>query len=241
MRSETRHQLKQDAFSRVTIEAAGKTAHWSIEHRDVLVRVAIALVVVLGLGLGAWYRLNTQDEKASLVLTQAVRTLETPLRAPGTPAQPDFPSYETSKERADAAGKQLQSIVNDYPHTRTADVARYFLGVNAAGVGDSAAAERWFKEAASNGGAEVASLAQLALASIYADSNRPKEAVTIYQQLIAKPTNSVGKVTAQLQLAALYQATNQPLDAKRLYEEIKKANATNEAGSVAAQKLNEMK
>jgi len=241
VRSETRHQLKQDAFSRATIEAAGKTVHWSVEHRNVLVRVAIALAVFMALGLGAWYHLSTQDEKASLVLTQAVRTLDTPLRAPGTPAQPDVPSFETSKERAEAARKQFQSIVDDYPHTRTADMARYFLGVTAAGIGDNATAERWFKEASSQGGAEVASLAQFALASIYAETSRTKDAVNIYQQLIAKPTNSVGKVTAQLQLAEVYQSNSQPLDAKRLYEEIKKANATNEAGSLAAQKLTELK
>ena len=83
--------------------------------------------------------------------------------------------------------------------------------------------------------------AHFALASIYANSNRTKDAVALYQDLIAKPTNSVGKVTAQLQLAELYQSTNQPLDAKRLYEEVKKANASNEAGSLAAQKLTELK
>jgi len=241
VRSETRHQLKQDAFSRATLEAAGKTVHWSVEHRDVLVRAGIALVVLLAVVLGGWYYLNQQDEKASVVLSQAVRTLETPLRAPGTPAQPDFPSFESEKERSEAARKQFQSIVDNYPHTRTADVARYFLGVTAAGVGDNGTAERWLKEAASHGGTEVASLANFALASVYADTNRPKDAVALYQQLIAKPTNSVGKVAAQLQLAELYQATNQPLDAKRLYEEIKRGNAQNEAGAVAAQKLAELK
>jgi TolA-binding protein len=241
VRSETRHQLKQDAFSRVTIGAAGKTVHWSVEHRDTLVRAVIALVVLLALVLGGWYYISKQDEKASLVLSQSVRTLETPLRAPGTPAQPDVPSFESAKDRGEAARKQLQSILDSYPHTRTADMARYFLGVNAANLGDSVTAERSFKDAASSGGAEVASLAHFALASIYANSNRTKDAVALYQDLIAKPTNSVGKVTAQLQLAELYQSTNQPLDAKRLYEEVKKANASNEAGSLAAQKLTELK
>ena len=31
MRAETRHQLKQDAFSRVTMGAAEKTADWTVE------------------------------------------------------------------------------------------------------------------------------------------------------------------------------------------------------------------
>lgn len=241
MRSEARHQLKQDAFSRATIEATGKTVEWSLHHRDLLVRGGIAVVVVLALGLGGWYYLNTQDEKASVVLGQAVRTFDTPLRAPGTPAQPDFPTFETAKERAAAGSKQLQSIVDSYPHTRTADMARYLLGTTAASIGDNASAERWLKEASKSSGADLSSLAQFALASVYADTNRSKDAIGVYQQLIAKPTNSVGKVTAQLQLAEVYQSTNQPLDAKRLYEEIKEANMASEAGALAAQKLNEMK
>ena len=46
MRAETRHQLKQDAFSRVTIGAAEKTAHWSVEHRNTLTIAVIAAVVI---------------------------------------------------------------------------------------------------------------------------------------------------------------------------------------------------
>ena len=65
--------------------------------------------------------------------------------------------------------------------------------------------------------------------------------MTLYQELINKPTISVSKVTAQLQLAELYQTNNQPLDAKRLYEQIKKDNPSTEAGQMATQKLAALK
>ena len=52
MRAETRHQLKQDAFSRVTIGAAEKTAHWSVEHRNTLTIAGVAIVVVAAAVLG---------------------------------------------------------------------------------------------------------------------------------------------------------------------------------------------
>ena len=67
----------------------------------------------------------------------------------------------------------------------------------------------------SAGNREVSSLAKDALAALYAKTNRTKESVALYQELINKPTDSVSKVTAQLQLAELYQNSNQPLDAKR--------------------------
>jgi TolA-binding protein len=241
VRAETRHQLKQDAFSRVTIGAAEKTAHWSVEHRNTLVAVAIVIVVITAAVVGGWYYLSAQDEKASFELAQAVRTLGTQIRPAGTPAQPDFPSFASAKERSDAAKKQFQAIVDKYPHTRTADMARYFLGVTAATAGDNGAAESSFKAVASTGNKELASVAKLALAALYGNTNRTKEAVALYQELINQPTASVSKATGQLQLAELYQTSNQPLDAKRLYEQIKKDNPGPEAVQIATQKLAELK
>ena len=241
MRAETRHQLKQDAFSRVTIGAAEKTADWTVEHRTTLIIATVVAIVLIGGVIGGWYYLNTQDQKASLDLAVAVRTMETQLRAPGTPEQPDFPTFTSAKERAEAARKQFQAIVDQYPHTRTADMAHYFVGVTSQTLGDNAAAEKNFKQVISSGNREVASVAKEALAALYGQTNRAKDAAALYQELINKPTVSVSKVTAQLQLADLYQNSNQPLDAKRIYEQIKRENPGNEAGEIATQKLAQLK
>jgi TolA-binding protein len=241
VRAETRHQLKQDAFSRVTIGAAEKTAHWTVEHRQTLIISAIVAVLLVAGVIGGWYYLSAEDEKASFDLAIAVRTMDTQLRPAGQPEQPDFPTFTSGKERAEAAKKQFQAIVDKYPHTRTADMAHYFLGVSSVSLGDNATAEKDFKAVASAGNREVASLAKDALASLYGSTNRTKDAAALYQELINKPTASVNKVTAQLQLAELYQNSNQPLDAKRIYEQIKKENPGNEAGQLATQKLAELK
>lgn len=241
MRAQTRHQLKQDAFSRVTIGAAEKTAHWSVEHRNTLVIAVVILLVIAAAGVGGWYYLSAQNEKASLDMTLAIRTLEAQIRPAGSPAQPGVPSFTSSRDRAEAARKQFQTIIDKYPHTHSADVSRYFLGVTSATEGDNAAAENDFKAVASSGDKELASIAKLALATLYVNTNRSKDAVTLYQELINKPTVSVSKVTAQLQLAELYKTSNQPLDAKHLYEQIKKDNPTTEAGQMATQKLAELK
>jgi TolA-binding protein len=241
VRAETRHNLKQDAFSRVTLEAAEKTAHWTVEHRSTLIITAVVAAIVVAAVVGGWFYLSAQDEKASLELSQAVRTMDTPLRAPGTPAQPDVPSFTSVKERSEGAKKQFQAIVDKYPHTRTADMAHYFLGVTSSELGDNAAAESNFKQVISSGSRDLASIAKFALASLDAKTNRTKDAIALYQEMINKPTASVGKVTAQLQLAELYQATNQPLDAKRIYEQVKKDNPSTEAGQMATQKLAELK
>ena len=84
MRAQTRHQLKQDAFSRATIGVAEKTADWTVEHRNTIIIATIAAIIVIGAAVGGWYYLSGQDEKASLDLSVAVRTMDTQLRAPGT-------------------------------------------------------------------------------------------------------------------------------------------------------------
>ncbi len=241
MRAETRHQLKQDAFSRVTIGAAEKTAHWSVEHRNTLAIAAVAMVVIAAVVVGGWYYLGAQNEKASFEMAQAVRTWQGQIRPAGAPAQPGVLSFASAKERDETAKKQFQAILDKYRYTRSADMARYFLGVTSASEGDNAAAESSFKAVASTGNKELASIAKLALANLYGDTSRSKDATALFQELIAKPTTAVSKVTAQLQLAELYQASNQPLDAKRLYEQVKKDNPSTEAGQLATQKLAELK
>ena len=64
MRAETRHQLKQDRFSKVTLEAAENAAHWSEEHQGKLIAATIAIIVIGVLAIGGWSYLNLQDEKA---------------------------------------------------------------------------------------------------------------------------------------------------------------------------------
>ena len=231
MRAETRHQLKQDAFSRVTLDAAEKTADWTVAHRTTLIVSVVAVAVVLA----AVHRRMVLPERAGR--KSQLRTLAGgPHHGHATASRGQRPRSRTSpaslppKSAPKPPRKQFQAIVDKYPHTRTADMAHYFLGVTAANLSDNAAAERNFKQVISSGNREVAAVAKSALASLYGQTNRTKEAVALYQELINKPTASVSKVTAQLQLAELYQNSNQPLDAKRIYEQVKKENPGGEVG-----------
>ncbi len=241
MRAQTRHQLKQDRFSKVTIDTAERTLHWSVEHQNKLIVAAIVVLVIVGLAFGGWYYGNQQDQKASVEFSQAVRTMDTPIRPPNMPPQPEVASFASIKERATAAHKQFEDVVNNYPHTHAADFSHYFLGLTSAEMGDNAAAERELKGVASYHKKELATLAKFALASVYRDTNRDKQAIDIYNEIIAKPTATVSKTTAQMELAATYQSANMPLEAKRTYEQIQKENPATEAAQMASAKLQALK
>jgi tetratricopeptide (TPR) repeat protein len=241
VRAETRHQLKQDRFSKVTLEAAENAAHWTVEHRSKLIAATIAVVVIAAVAFGGWYYVNTQDEKASAELSTAVRTFETPVRPAGVPAQPGYDSFASPQERATAARKQFQAIVDKYPHTHTADMARYFVGLASAQLNDNAAAERSLQEAAGSSNVDLAALGKFALASVYRAENKDAQAVDLYKQLIDKPTIVVSKATAQLELAAFYEAQKKPDEAKRIYDQVQKENPASEAASVAQRRATALK
>jgi len=241
VRAETRHQLKEDRFSTATIHAAEVTAHWSVEHKSTLTYGAIAVVVLAAIIGGSWYYFNQQDLKASMSFSQAIRTMDTPVRPANMPPQPDQPSFASSKERATEAHKQFQAIVDQYPHTRSAEFSRYFLGLTSVDLGDNASAEKDLNAVASSHNSDLSSLAKFALASVYLNTNRTNDAINIYKDLIAKPTATVSKTTAQVQLASTYQAANQPLEAKKIYQQLQKDNPNTQIAQLAASKLAELK
>jgi tetratricopeptide (TPR) repeat protein len=240
VRAETRHQLKQDKFSRTTLQVAEQTVHWTAEHKTKLMAGAAIAVVVIGAALGTWFYLEKQDEKASVDFTKAVTTLNSRIRPAGMPPQPEYPSFASLNERATEAHKEFQGIVDKYPHTHAADYARYFLGVSSSQLGDYAAAERELKPVSEFHNAELSSLAKVALASVYRNTNRNKDAIDVYKQLIQEPTATVGKSSAEIQLAETYQAAGMNADAKKQYEQIAKEAPQSEAARFASSKLEQL-
>ncbi len=241
MRAETRHSLKQDRFSKVTLETAERTVHWTVEHQKALTVGGIIVLLVILAGFGAWYYFNQQDQKASVEFGQAIRTLDAPVRPPNMPAQPGLQSFTSVRERASEAHKQFKDVVTNYPHTHAAEFATYFSGVTASTLGDTGAAEGDLKKVSSSGDKDLAALAKFALASVYRKANRPKDAIDLYKQLADKPTASVGKSMAQLELAALYEEQQQPQEAKRIYEQLQKENPNTDVASIASSKLAALK
>ena len=237
MRSYTRHQLKQDAFAASTAE----TISWAVENRSKLIAMGVVVVIILAGLAGGWAYVTYRDQQASTELAQAIGKYNAPIRPAGTPATPDVASYGSAQERAKATNAEFTRIADQFRFTQSAQVARYFAGSTARDLGDYAAAEKDLQEVSSSRYPEIASLAKLALAAVYQDTNRNLQAVDIYKQLIDHPTVSVGKSAAQLALASLYEAMGRPDEAKHLYEQMQKESPGSMVSQIAAQKLQSLK
>lgn len=232
----TRQELKQDRFA----ETAADAMHWTVAHRTKLVNGGIALAVVLLIVLGGFWYVRHQEAAAQIELGQALLTYNAPLRPPSMPADPQQISFTSVKERAEAASPEFNKIASTYGFTKSGKFAKYFAGLAAVDMGNDKVAEDHLKYAAGVRDSDVSSLAKLALAGLYRDTNRESDAVNEYKQVIDHPTNSVPKVTAQLQLAELYSA-KQPAEAKKIYEQIAKDNPKSAVAEIATSKAQQLK
>jgi lipopolysaccharide biosynthesis regulator YciM len=113
--------------------------------------------------------------------------------------------------------------------------------VTSSQLGDNAAAERDLKTVAGYHNKNLAALAKLALAGVYRDTNRAKDAIDLYKDLMQNPTQTVSKPTAEIQLAETYEAAGMKSDAQKLYEQIQKESPQSEAAQLASAKLQELK
>jgi len=231
----TRQQLKQDKFA----ETAKETVSWAVEHQKTLATVAIAAMVAVVILAGGWIYYNQRDQAASAEIGAALRVYGAPLRSPNAP-KPDYTTFTSAKERAEAARKAFQQVQEKYPHTRAAEVARYFVGVTALDMGDTAGAEKVLQQVAGSGNQDLAALGKFALASVYRAENKDAEAIKLYQELAAHPASTVPKTTAQLELASLYQQ-KQPDEAAKIYTQIQKEDPSSPAAQTAATRLASLK
>jgi tetratricopeptide (TPR) repeat protein len=231
---QTRQALKHDQF----VDTAQHGLEWASENRRPLILVGSivgALIVILVVVAVIF---NQRSEKADVAFGEAMQTYQTPLATPGQQVPPGVKTFPSAVERAKAANQLFLNVANNYGMTSSGKMARYFGGLTYIEAGNNSQAESTLKEVAGGWNSDLASLAKLALAQLYRQTGRDSQAIEVYNDLTAHPTNSVPAGTAQLQLADLYEAENKPEMAKKIYAQLKDKDAKGPAGMIAAQKLN---
>ncbi len=230
MDSQTRHALKEDKF----VYATTTGLSWLEVHRAQVVRASIAAAVILAALIGGIVSYERRSTEASIALGQALEIYNTALRQPG---EPDDGTYLTVADRAKAANAKFVQVADQYGSLEAGKTARYFAGLTDIDLGKTAEAETNLKSVSSSWNEDLASLAKIALAGLYVQTGKTPQAVDLYKQIIAKPTDTVPASAAQLQLAQLYEKTD-PQQAKQIYAVLKDKDKATAAGQIAAQKLN---
>ena len=231
MDTQTRHALKNDKFA----QATASSVSWVSGHRSNVVRWAIVAVVVLAAVIGGAIFWNVRTDAADAALGVALDTYDSALAQPGAP--PEANTYSTAADRSRAANKQFVAAAQQYSWLPEGAKAHYFAGITDRELGDSANAESELKAASGAWDRNLANLAKLALASLYHQTSRDPQAIDLYNQLAAKPSDTVPANVAKLDLADLYAATGKQDQARTLWAAVKDADKDGAAGAIAAQKL----
>ena len=218
------------------MHATQESVGWIAQNRATALRLAIPTVIVIALGIVAGVLYTQRSAAAKAVLGQGIDLYSSPLLPAGAPAQAG--AYASAADRARAAAKLFQQVVDQYGMLPPASKAHYFLGLADEDLGNNAAAESELQKAAGSWNGNLSSLANYALAGLYHQTGRDAQAVALYQQLgNGKGTTAVPAYNAELALADLYNTEGKKDQAKALWAKIKDQDKTGAAGEIAAQKL----
>ncbi len=186
--------------------------------------------------MGAPIFWNVRSAAADTALGAALDTYSAPLAIPGAP--PEKGIYATAAERSKAANQQFVAVAQKYGWLPEGTKAHYFAGVTYEELGQNGPAETELKTAAADSwDHNLANLAKLALAGLYHQTSRRRQAIDLYNAIIAKPSVTVSAAVAQLDLADLYAATGKQDQARALWAKVKDADKDGAAGTIATQKL----
>lgn len=209
----TRKELKTDKFA---LEVEHTVEFLETHRRQAIVIAVVALVAILSVAGGRYY-LRHQRLVRQQALRQAERIYDAQIGPPSSPYLIFFPTEEAKKE---AVRKAFGEIIEKYPRSEEAAVARYYLGAIANEEGNTEEAIRRFREVIDSGKQPYASQAALSLAQLYAGQDKVEEAEKILRDLVAHPTVLVSKEQATIALAQVLRRTK-PEEARKLLEPLR--------------------
>ena len=220
----TRKELKSDKFA---LEVQHSVEFVS-QHRQQMIQWAVGALAVVLIVIGiVWYR-SYQHSARQEALHAAMLIQNSTVG----PSQSEYVvSFPTAQARETAVVKTWRDMATKYPGTQEGDIAEFFLGTNAADVGNLPEAAKHLQAAIDSGNGPYASEAKLALAQIYAAQGKLNDGVQLIQSVIDHPTVVVSKDAAILALADLVK-TSDPQRARKLVEPLR--TSTRSAVSKAA-------
>lgn len=222
----TRHDLKTDQFA----QQVGHIVDEVEAHQSQVIRYGVIAVVAVVLVAGVYWFVHSRKESRQAELAKVMRIWTSPIGAPGGGEY----SFANAAAKDKAFSKAASELIASHSGSDEAGAAEYLLAIRAADEGKLDVAERNFKQAVSDGGAEYGSLAKLALADIYATQGKTGDAEKTLKELIAKPTVLVSKDQATIALAKIY-LPSRPAEARKLLDPLLKQ--TSSVGRVAASVL----
>jgi predicted negative regulator of RcsB-dependent stress response len=231
-RHELKEQLQHDAF-RDNVDTA---LDYFTTHREQVIRwVAVIVVVAIGVGVGYWVYTH-QRASRDRALQAALEIADAPVMAQSDGFGLSFPTLE---QKNAAATKALSDVATKYANTEQGAIARYYLAGLQVSENKYAEAEANFK-AVADSKTNVAGLAKVGLAELYAGQGKNDQAQTILEKLVANPGPMVSRAQATIMLANIVKVKD-PQRAKQLVDSLKGPTETPAVTEAANQVIQDIK
>jgi predicted negative regulator of RcsB-dependent stress response len=198
----TRHELKTQ--DEITSSLQSFSEFIETKKKEVLI-AAVAIVVVVLAVVGWRTYSGKRDAAASIQLASAIAAFEDS-------------SMKPEKARYEKSAAEAQKTIDQYGSSTAGKIAKYYLGMSQARLGDAAAAEKSLQDVADHGSGTIQGIAQFALAQVQAEHGGSSMAIENLTKLFN--SGNYPKSAVAYTLASLYEAGGQKEQAKQYYSTV---------------------
>ena len=221
MKTTERQHLKDNELA----NALGQAQHWAGGNAKTLLTaiVAIALVGAAVVGFIA-YRNNT-DNKARVMLAEAMVIEEARVMPagppPGTTNDPNAVggqppgTYPTEQAKLEATLPKFQAAGDAFPSSEAGITARYHLATNLATLGRFDEAIKGYDQVLASGNALLARSARLGKAEVQLRAGQYDPAIATLKQIVDQKDAALPAEALLMELARAYQLAGKTEDARK--------------------------
>jgi tetratricopeptide (TPR) repeat protein len=247
MKTNERHHLKENELA----IAIGQAQSWAGSNSTTLITIVVAIVVVGAgvLGFRAWQ--NSTDDRARVMLAEAMVIEEARVMPPGPPTgttnDPNAiggqapGTYPTTQAKLEAALPKFQAAADAFPTSDAGLTARYHAGKTQVALGQFDEAIKSYDQVIAGSNALLARAARLGKAEAHLRAAQYDPAIATLKQIVDQKDAALPAEAVLMELARAYKLAGKTEDARKTLQQIVDQHAESQYASEAKTEMEKLK
>jgi tetratricopeptide (TPR) repeat protein len=247
MKTTERHHLKDNELA----IALGQAQHWAGSNSRTLLTIIGVIVLIGGAVLGYRVWTGSTDNKARLMLAEAMVIEEARVMPPAPPAgttnDPNAVggqapgTYPTEKAKLEAALPKFQAAADAYPSTDSGLTARYHVAKTLVSLGRFTEAVPQYDQVIAGGNTLLARSARLGKAEAQIRAAQYEPAIATLQQLVDSKDAALPAEAVLMELARAQKLAGKTEDARKTLTQVVEQHADSQYAGDARSELEKLK